>query len=145
MNGNSERREQELRMLYPVTIEDIRHLKRQQWSITYYGLLLDGAIVGFYKLLSTSLTVTCKEKAFLLVAAFVVFLICVGYLIEHQYRLTVYRKRLKEIRDTFTEKTKEILPVSEHYTSFGYFFGIVIPFIVVLTLGVIFIAWILFR
>jgi hypothetical protein len=132
-------------MLYPITIEDIRHLKRQQWSITYYGLLLDAAIIGFYKLLNTSLVVTCREKAFLLVAALIVFGICVGYLIEHQYRLTDYRKRLKGIRNTFTDETKEILPLSEDYTSFGYFFGIVIPFIIVLILGVIFIAWILFR
>jgi hypothetical protein len=138
--------QEELLMLFPVVIDDIKTLKRQQWTITYYGLLLLAAIIGFYGLLRSPYNhASCLEKGLLLAAAIVVFVVCTGYLIEHQYRLTQYRKRLEKIRNEFTERTKEIVDVREDYTSFGYFFGIVIPFILFLLAGVFFVGWILYR
>ena len=42
---NLESKINRIQLFYNITIEDIRFSKRQQWNVTYYSLLLLGAII----------------------------------------------------------------------------------------------------
>jgi hypothetical protein len=48
--------EEELRMLYQITVSDLSYFKSQQWNVTYYALLVEGAFVGVGQLLGDGLT-----------------------------------------------------------------------------------------
>ena len=43
---------EELRLLYEVTVTDLSYFKTQQWAVTNYTLLIQGAVVGISQLLT---------------------------------------------------------------------------------------------
>jgi|KBSMisStandDraft_5_1062788.scaffolds.fasta_scaffold03142_11 hypothetical protein len=47
--------DQELRLLYEVSVADLAFFRQQQWSIANYALLLYAALVGAVKLLQPPL------------------------------------------------------------------------------------------
>ena len=148
---NSKTEAEELRMLYQITIDDIRYAKRQQWAITYYGLLLITGILGFYKLIQSSKTnIACFEKGILFALAVLIALMGTWILCTFQKSLCEYRERLVRIinkKENFSKKFKDALgDISRDYTSFYYYFGsIVFPFILILWIAAGFVFWIFYR
>jgi hypothetical protein len=85
---------QDFRMRYRVIIDDIKYIKSRQWAVTYYLLLLFAAIISFHHLVNPVYPWQEKILTFIaiLVAALGTF-----YLMEFQYRLSLYRERLVDI------------------------------------------------
>ena len=141
---NSDREAAEFRLLYQTTADDIKYVRRQQWAITCYALLLIAAIVGFHDILFHPGLV---EKSILVFLAFVIGIAGTLYLISLQKTLSKYRGKLMKITDHFSGVARETLLESlPDYNSFRcYFLTIVLPFILVMFIAVCFVAWFAYR
>lgn len=108
----------ELRMLYQLSIDDVRESKRLQWSITNYVLLLFGAIVGFSAIVkSNNGVLSCNWRWWLTTANFLIALVGIYQIIDAQKNLIKYRRRLDSIRNKFSPVSKIILgPYEKDYT-----------------------------
>jgi len=142
--ANSNKEAAELRLLYRIIADDIKYVRRQQWAITCYVLLLIASIVGFHDILFHP---TPIEKFILVTIAFLVAIAGTLYIVTLQETLSKYRGKLMIITDHFSEACRETL--SEPTTDFSsfryYFFTIILPFIVVMFIGVVFTAWFVYR
>ena len=127
---NDDKKDEELRLLYRLTVDDIRYAKRLQWNLVYYCLLLLGGILGIYKYISSSLEVSLVTKIILLVFSILVSLLGSIYIGDAQNSLVKYRERLIGIRSYFSTEVEKILgPPPKSYTTFWRNFGIyIIPF-----------------
>jgi hypothetical protein len=142
--GNLEREAAEFRLLYRTTADDIKYVRRQQWAITCYVLLLMAAVVGFHDILFHPGPV---EKFILVTIAFLVAIAGTLYIVTLQETLSKYRSRLMIITDHFSEACRETVSESEtDFTSFRYYFlTIILPFIVVMFIGAVFVTWFVYR
>jgi hypothetical protein len=121
---SSDKEAAEFRLLYQVTTDDIKHVRRQQWATTCYALLLIAGILGFHDLLFHPSPI---ER-----------IISV---------LSTYRSKLMTIMDHFSEISREaLLETQSHYSRFQYhFYTMVLPFILVMFLAASFVAWFAYR
>jgi hypothetical protein len=93
--------EEDLRMLYQITVSDLSYFKSQQWNVTYYALLIEAAFVGVGQVLGQSLTVSDRAVlCCLAVASAISALYVLGKL---QRSISVRDSRLEAIRATLTE------------------------------------------
>ena len=103
VNKQNERRkaEEELRLLYQVTTQDLAFFKQQQWSVTNYVLLLFGAFFGVTQF--DTLKVGLCERFIL--CLFATALAVVGILLVYKLEKSIIarRDRLENIRRTFTK------------------------------------------
>lgn len=99
--GENLKAQEELRLLYIVTTQDLAFFKQQQWSITNYGLLGYAAIVGIPQILKENVS-SCERLNSL----------PTGYRVSHKRSLFVVelersvkarRDRLTKIRRLFTK------------------------------------------
>lgn len=97
---NRRKAEEELHLLYQVSVQDLAFFKGQQWSITNYGLLLYAAIVGIPQIPNICLT-PCERLILCLLATALtgsgVFLLW-----KLERSIKARRDRLKKIFKTFT-------------------------------------------
>ncbi len=142
--GNSDAEAAECRLLFQITAEDIRYIRRKQWAITCYALLLIGAIVGFHDVLFHP---TPFEKFILVAIAFVIAIAGTLYLITLQKTLSKCQDKLTTISNRFSEFFRQGLldPPSDHSSFRYYFLTLILPFILVIFIGAIFVAWIVYR
>ncbi len=87
--------------MYQVTVSDLAFFKQQQWTVTYYCLLLYGAVVG----LSTQL----KNKGALLSSILIVGIVLTvifgcHLLSKFEHSIDVRKDRLKAIRGKFSRE-----------------------------------------
>ena len=96
----NENAHEELKLLYQVTIGDLEFFKKQQWLVTYYCILLYGALLALAR-------ITDLEKSlFYVTVGGVTFLSSILLLIlEHS--IGVRRDRLEAIRDEFSNEFKK--------------------------------------
>jgi hypothetical protein len=93
--------EEELRMLYQVTVSDLAYFKTQQWNVTYYALLVEAAFVGVAQLLGKNMTTVDRIiLGTLSVVAAISALIVIGKL---QNSIEVRDSRLDATRRTLSE------------------------------------------
>ena len=93
--------EEELRMLYQITVSDLSYFKSQQWNVTYYALLVEAAFVGVGQILGQGLT---SVDRIVLSALAVVSAISALYVIgKLQRSISVRDSRLEAVRNTMTE------------------------------------------
>jgi NhaP-type Na+/H+ or K+/H+ antiporter len=94
--------EEELRLLYQVSTQDLAFFKKQQWSVTNYVLLLYGALI--YVSQKDALQVASLFERFVL-CLLATALSVVGILLVYKLEKSIKarRDRLKNIRCTFTE------------------------------------------
>jgi hypothetical protein len=93
--------EEELRMLYQITVSDLSYFKSQQWNVTYYALLVEGAFVGVGQLLGDGLTsVDRTVLGTLAVVCAVAALYVIGKL---QRSISVRDRRLVAVRSSLSE------------------------------------------
>jgi hypothetical protein len=104
MTDPSENQE-ELRMLYQVTVSDLSYFKTQQWSVTNYALLIYAALVGVTQLLKPSPT-SC-ERFFLSALAVAGMVAALVVLSKLQRSILVRQSRLVAARDNFSVSFKQ--------------------------------------
>lgn len=97
--------QEELRMLYQVTVSDLTYFKTQQWSVTNYALLIFAGLVGVTQLLKP-LPVS-SERVFLGVLALVAMVAALVVLAKLQKSISVRQSRLVAARDNFSASFKQ--------------------------------------
>ena len=97
--------QEELRMLYHITVSDLSYFKTQQWSVTNYSLLIYAALVGVAQLLNPTLN-NC-ERLFLSVLALATMAAGILVLRKLQTSILVRQARLDAARDNFSDIFKQ--------------------------------------
>ncbi len=85
---------EELQLLYETSVKDLEFFKKQQWLVTYYGILVYGALVTLAK-------ITTLEKWVFCVVAGVTALLCSVLLSALEHSIGVRRDRLDAVREQF--------------------------------------------
>lgn len=85
---------EELKLLYETSVKDLEFFKKQQWLVTYYGILVYGALVTLAK-------ITTLEKWVFCVVAGVTALLCSVLLSALEHSIGVRRDRLDAVREQF--------------------------------------------
>ncbi len=90
----SQHAHEELKLLYEVSVKDLEFFKKQQWLVTYYGILVFGALVALAK-------ITTLEKWVFFSVSVVTLLLCSVLLSTLEHSIGVRRSRLEAVRDEF--------------------------------------------
>jgi len=137
---------EELRLLYQNTMEEIRFIKRQQWAITNYGLLLLATVAAFYELITDSGSISCGKKSILFAISIGIAVLGTIYQCKFQSSLKYFRNRENKIREKFTKAFRDMIGENpSEYASFSYYLAVIfIPFVTILWIGVFLIYWLLF-
>ena len=93
--------EEELRLLYQVTTQDLAFFKQQQWSVTNYVLLLYGAFFGISQI--DSLKVASCERFVLCLLATALGVVGIWLVIKLEKSIKARRDRLDNVRRLFTK------------------------------------------
>ena len=149
-NETDKKTQAELRMVYQETLNDIRDLKRLQWTVTYYGLLLYAALVGYvaFRTPASSASVTelsLVERGTLLVLAWAMAVFGGWYLVKTQRSLGDFRNQIRRIWKHFDEVTKAAIGVKQQGTTLFRHFEILLALILTLIAGAGVICWLLFN
>ena len=148
MEGTIETENSQLRLLYQIYTDNIENAKRRQWSTVYYVLLSYAAIIGFYHLTRSEFHYTCwSQKALILIPALFVNVLGMGILVDIQKCLCQYRMHLRAIETTFIGRAEKILEMSskqERPKISDYFWTLVFPFILLMTIGSLYVTCLLF-
>jgi membrane protein YdbS with pleckstrin-like domain len=142
--GTSDREAAEFRLLYQITADDMKYIRRQQWAITCYTLLLIAAVIGFHDILFHPAPL---EKVILVILAFMIAIAGTLYLITLQRKLSEYGNKLVAMMDNFSEVYRETFmePLPDYTGRRYYFRTIVLPFILVMFVAAAFAAWFVYR
>ncbi len=135
-------------MLYQILVEDIRWAKGRIWTITYYCILTYVVIIGFLNYMGTDLgPLSFLGKLFyLLLPAFGINMLAMWHIMDTHRCMCEYRARLVEINEAMEEATKRTLVFEKKYPRFHrYFWGLTLPFILLLMWGLFYVAWFIFR
>jgi hypothetical protein len=92
----------ELRLLYQVSVADLAFFKQQQWSIANYALLLYAALAGAVKLLQPP--IRAQEPIVLCVLVVVTAIAASVVLWKQEAAIGIRRARLLALRNEFTER-----------------------------------------
>ena len=88
--------QEELRMLYQITVGDLAYFKSQQWNVTYYALLIEAAFVGVGQVLGVGLN---RSDRVLLCALAAVTACAVLYMLNKlQSSIALRDARLEAVR-----------------------------------------------
>ncbi|MEW6181727.1 MAG: hypothetical protein AB1500_00925 [Bacillota bacterium] len=148
--GESCKSDEDIRVVYQVYTEDIRHAKNQQWLTTYYVLSLQAAIAGFDKLL-------VKNDEFqveMIIAAFIALAIAsisTKVLMEYQYSLVKYRCYIdNKIKPLLSEAAQCAVDKAPAYSIIeaicrDFNKGFLCIFVAILWIGTAFVLWIIFN
>jgi hypothetical protein len=96
--------EEELRMLYQITVSDLSYFKSQQWNVAYYALLVEAAFVGVAQVLGQGLAAT--DRAVLGTLAVVSAISAIFVIGKLQRSIEVRHTRLEAVRNTMTDAFK---------------------------------------
>jgi hypothetical protein len=92
--------QEELRMLYEITITDLSYFKTQQWNVTYYALLVQAAFVGVAQILGS--TIGTEERIALCALAALAAISALIVIGKLEKSISVRDARLAAARGTFT-------------------------------------------
>jgi len=128
MNEDKKDNAEWARLIYRNQVDGIEAVKHRQWAATNYILLIFAAIIGYAELLNY---INVKVAFLLLLLVFLVSIIGIYHLIDMQFVLTKYRKKLFNIADkkeyNFLKKIDMIADDSADF--FKYFLRITVIFI----------------
>ena len=103
MSTGHETEGEELRLLYQVTTSDLAYFKTQQWSLTYYCLLIDAGLIGIAQFLKTLCPPDRAVLCVLVMAATTAVLVVLHKL---QRSIEVRQSRLEAVRESFGPRFK---------------------------------------
>jgi hypothetical protein len=120
-------KDEELRLLYELTVSDLTYFKTQQWSVANYSLLLFAALVATAQFLKPEPKVV--ERALLAFLAFLVATAAAVVLRKLQKSITVRQARLSAARAHFSRAFQQAWLAeskgSEYVHSVYFLFGAV--------------------
>ena len=85
---------EELKLLYETSVKDLEFFKKQQWLVTYYGILVYGALV-------TLARITTLEKYIFCIVVGVTALLCSILLSAPEHSIGVRKDRLSAVREQY--------------------------------------------
>lgn len=140
----------ELHLLYQDAVDNIREYKRQQWSITNYGVLLYVAIVALHEKFNfnTYLPPSAFEKSLLGATAVVILIVGISLICRSQCAMAGCRRRMKKIRDeSFEQVSKDVWKEDNKpdHVSVWHSSGVPVALVGVLLVGCIAVWWVIFR
>jgi hypothetical protein len=153
MNNDDNTASEDFRMRFPVLIDDIKYIKTRQWTVTYYLLLLYGAIISFYVLLdSGSSKISNLQKSFLIIIALLIGVFGIIYQLKFHSRLIEYRRLLDKMLDgnyfskEYIDFEKYALKKRKRKNNgeiswINDFWLYTFPFILMLLTGIVFVFW----
>lgn len=97
---------EEMRLLYQMSVYEIAFFKQQQWRVTNYGLLIYVVIITIPKILEFKLAT--YEYYGLFIMAFISLAVSWLLLGSLEESLSKGRTRLIEAKNTFSEKFKDV-------------------------------------
>jgi hypothetical protein len=106
------------------TIEDIRIAKKQQWSVVYYGFLLQSGLLSSILIIRNELQ-TEISKIFFIGSSIFVCLIVAAILLIFQSKMKEYRGLIKKLEDdsftkSFNDLVKPFYDRRKNYLDFLY-------------------------
>jgi hypothetical protein len=116
----------DLRLLYQVTVSDLAFFKGQQWSVTNYALLIFAALVGVTQLDQVE-DLLLSDRTLLLALATVDMVLAFVALIHLHCSIKLRRARLTSVRGKLSKSFKEswsVLP--KERDGIDLFLGIVL-------------------
>ncbi len=136
----------EIRMIYQQHFDEFHFLKRQQWTVTYYTVLVYAALVAVKKLVVNAQALEPWLSITLTIVAISTGLASAWMIFDLQRSLSNLRKRWVYIRkEHLTPKARALFDLSNNsYTSVWYHFliwGLMILVAIVGMLLVILIIW----
>lgn len=142
-NNLSEKARTELSLFFQDSVDNIRFLKKQQWMVTNYVILLYVTIFGIHN----HIDATFCEKYLLLTVAFSILLSGIYLIFKLHKSIVGFRMRLKEIRKNFDEESIKAWKAHNkpQHTSFWYNIEISLFLSGILLLGMIFISWLFLK
>jgi hypothetical protein len=150
--GDNDKAHEEFLAQWKVAVEDLREAKRQQWLITFYGLLLQGGIITLLNIITSKqkLILTENEKWAFSILSILICSICSYFIFRFQNvkrtsRLTTIKMQ-EHFTDDFQNVIKEYYKYNKNkYVSFSYDVHIIIPLIFGLFIGMAIVIWYLFN
>ena len=133
----------EIRMIYQHLFDEVHWLKRQQWTVTYYTVLVYVALVGVKALV---VAVGLWLGHTLGILAILAAVASVGIVLDLQYTLTKARKRQRDIQVVdFEKSTQDFLDcvTGEHKVSFWKHWPILVLMIGTAIAGAALVNWII--
>ncbi|MEQ1598482.1 MAG: hypothetical protein ABL880_03855 [Methylotenera sp.] len=97
--------DEELRMLYQVTVSDLAYFKTQQWSVTNYAFALIAGIIGVSQFIKP---LGVCDRIVLVVLAIIVIISSVVMLFKLQRSIKVRQSRLAAARGSFSESFQQV-------------------------------------
>lgn len=131
--------EEELRLLYQVSTQDLAFFKQQQWSVTNYVLLLYGAFFGISQI--SALKVASCERFVLCLLATALCVVGILLVVMLEKSIKARRDRLGNVRRLFTN-TFCVAWRSKHKASDSA--AIAYLLCTVMGLGAVFLWWFVF-
>lgn len=131
---------------YQLTTDEIHNVQKQKWSITYYSLLINAAILAIYLFFDSGAIKVFEQLALMSLSAVITFA-GVLYLVFTQKVLVDYHIRLRRIYKNLPEDKYVILEkMNFNQASFGYqVSNVIIPYIFVLFFECIVVIYIMIR
>ena len=130
----------EIRMIYQHLFDEVHWLKRQQWTVTYYTVLVYVALVGVKALLVNASPIDFRLSPILGMLAILAAVASVGIVLDLQCALTKARERQYAIQVVdFERSTRDFLnfPIGKHKVSFWQHWPILVLMIVTAIVGAI--------
>lgn len=109
----NEKEAAELRLIYEQDVTEIRHLKGQQWRITYYAALVYAGFLAIHLAGGTLEPPPYTLRCILSVLAVVVAIVATLLIIDMQCALVAPRQRTLLIRGKFEKSVQDILRETE--------------------------------
>lgn len=133
-----------LTFLYKQTTDELNQVRKHQWSITLYCLLLNGLLLVVYKMLDPAKMIFYEP---IICAILSIFIAVIGiiYLVSSQSNVIRLKMRLRRIHKHLPSDKYVILEKpSMKFTSISFhIYSIIIPFIIVLIICSIIVSYIL--
>jgi hypothetical protein len=149
---DSNREFEELKLLYQITVDDIKYAKRLLWTIGYSILLGYSAIIGFRGFINIQHIAPCFTQKLIYIMSILFLAIFINILgiyqlMEIQKTLSVYRMRLTAIKLSLGDKFQKIIEVSnefkgdaENYYSYNRYGSWILQFIILFAVGIYFVG-----
>lgn len=102
---NNDHANEEMHLLYQMSVYEIAFFKQQQWRVTNYGLLIYGVIIAIPKILEYKLAT--YEYYGLFIVAFAVLTVSWLLLGSLEVSLSKGRARLIKAKDSFSKQFKD--------------------------------------
>jgi protein-S-isoprenylcysteine O-methyltransferase Ste14 len=135
-----------INFFYQLTCHEIQHVKKQQWAITCYCIVLNILLLGVFKLLENN-NLTFYEPAVLVILSVCITIIGIIYIFFTQNDLIKFNMRMRRIHKNLPDDKYLILEKpSLKFTNFSYHvFTVIIPFIIIIILSTVIVSYIILK